>query len=148
MSTRTDLEKRIEKERQRIATLRSEVERAEAFMQGLQEALAMLPKEKEIRQGKTKVRSKLKGKLRSGSDIEKVYNLLLQNGSAMHLSDILIGIGKEDTKANRMSFAGSLGRYVRNGKIFTRVGPNLFSLKQFADTAAKIPLELPKEFGT
>ena len=148
MSGRTDLEKRIDKERQRIAGLRSEVERAEAFMQGLQEALTMLPKEKEARQGKSKVKSKAKGKLRSGSDIEKVYNLLLQKASPMHLSEILIGIGKEDTKANRMSFAGSLGRYVRNGKIFTRPGPNLFSLKQFVDAKPKMPLELPREFGT
>jgi hypothetical protein len=148
MTARTDLEKRIEKERQNIADLRSQLEKSEAFMQGLQEALSMLPKEKETRKSKSRPKSKIKGKLRSGSDIERVYNLLLQNTSPMHISQILIGIGKEDTNANRMSLAGSLGKYVRNGKIFARVGRNLFTLKELADAKAKLPLDLPKDFGT
>lgn len=148
MSVRTDLEKRVEKEKQKLVELRSQVERSEAFLQGLQEALNMLPKEKEPRQSKSKTKSKLKGKLRSGSDMEKVYNLLRQNTSPMHISKILVGIGKEDTNPNRMSLAGSLGRYVRNGRIFSRVGGNLFTLKEFVDTKAKMRLDLPKEFGT
>ncbi len=143
MSARTDLEKRIEKEKQKIADLRSQIERSEAFMQGLQEALSMLPKEKETRPSKSKV----KGKIRCGSDMEKVYNLLRQNISPMHISEILVGIGKENTNANRMSLAGSLGRYVRNGKIFKRVGPNSFSLIDTTGTRSTRTIELPPEFG-
>jgi len=143
MDARRALEKRIEKETQMIADLQIQIERAESFVRGLEEALSMLPKEKEPKRGK----SKLKGKLRSGSEVEKAYNFLRQNASPMHISDILIAIGKENTKANRMSLVGSLGRYSRKGQFFSRVGPNIFTLKEFANTRAKMSLDLPEEFG-
>lgn len=139
MKARNDIEKRIEKEQQRISELRSEIEREEAFLQGLQEALKMLSKGDDG----TKPR-KGKGKVRKGSDMAKIISLIKQKGKPMHISEILVGLGREDTKANRMSIAGSLGRYVRDGNIFNRVGPNIFSLKGMQSSTK---IELPPGFG-
>jgi hypothetical protein len=138
MQAKKDIERRIDKEEQKISELRSQIEHEEAFLQGLQEALRMISKD-----GDNKPR-KGKGRVRKGSDMAKIISLIKQKGKPMYISEILIGLGKEDTKANRMSIAGSLGRYVRGGNVFSRVGPNLFSLKSM-QVSSKI--ELPPDFG-
>lgn len=140
MSIRTDLEKRIERERQKIVELKAQVEKSEAFVQGLQEALKMLPRDG-VRELGRKSKSKMP-ELRRGGNVEKTYNLLRQLGKGAHISEILVGIGAEDTKANRLSLSSTLSRYVRSDKIFSRPGPNTFALKEIAASS------LPPEFGT
>jgi len=147
MSVRTDIEKRIEKERQRVTELQNQVEKSESFIQGMQEALKMLPKESEKdtrRMSKTKTTTTF----RTGSDVEKAYSLLRETGKPMHISEILVGIGKEDTKANRMSLSSSLSRYVRNDELFKRPAPNSFALKETKESVATMALNLPAAFGT
>ena len=63
----------------------------------------------------------------------------------MYISEIVTGLGRPDTKANRMSISGSLGRYVRKGFVFCRPGPNLFSL---IDMKENTSVGLPADFGT
>lgn len=147
MSTRTDLEKRIERERQRLVELKSQAEKVESFMLGLQEALKMIPKDGE-KETRRVGRAKTTATFRSGSDVEKAYNLLSEKDIAMHISQILIGIGKQDTKANRMSLSSSLSRYVRNGEIFKRPAPNSFALKETKENSTTLTLKLPEEFGS
>ena len=140
MNTRGDIEKRIDKERQKITEYQVQIAHSEAFIQGLQEALKLLPKDGIIK------RRKAKASLRPGSDMAKVRELLKQAGKPMHIKEIVIGIGRSDTKPNRMSIAGSLGRYTRNEEIFKRVGPNKFGLKAM-DYEEDIPIQLPPDFG-
>ena len=133
MKARRDIERRIDKEQQKVAELRSQIKHAESFIQGLQEALKMLPKDDENKPRKGK------GLVRPGSGMAKIINLIRQNGKPMHISEIVTGLGREDTKANRMSIAGSLGRYVRRDEVFSRVGPNLFSLKNMKSSSEILP---------
>ena len=139
MKARRDIERRIDKEQQNITELKSQIELAESFIKGLQEALKMLPKDDN---GKPR---KGKGALRSGSDMAKIRDLITQSGKPLRIEEIIIGLGKPDTKANRMSISGSLGRYVRKGEIFNRVGPNQFSL---IDMEVTDTFELPPDFGS
>jgi len=139
MKARNDIERRISREQQKILGLQGEIERAQSFIQGLQEALKMLPKD-----GVTKPR-KGKGLFRAGSDMARIRDLILQAGKPMHITQIVIGLGKENNKPNRMSIVGSLGRYVRAGDVFKRVEPNTFSLIDM-DTSNEV--ELPSDFGS
>jgi hypothetical protein len=139
MKARRDIERRIEKEQQQIIELNSQIEHAEFFIKGLQEALKMLPKDNDSKARKGK------GTVRPGSDMAKIRDLIRQAGKPLRIEEILIGLGKSDTKANRMSIAGSLGRYVRKSEIFNRVGPNLFSLIDMEVTDMS---ELPPDFGS
>lgn len=138
MKARTNIERRIDKERQKITELQIQVERAEAFIQGLQEALKILPKDDN---GKPR---KGRGTLRPGSDMAKIRDLMVQAGKPMHVTQIVISLGRENNKANRLSITGSLGRYVRRGEIFRRVGANLFTL---IDTNNSKEIDLPSDFG-
>ena len=58
------------------------------------------------------------------------------------MDKIVTGIGRPDTKEIRMSISGQLGRYVRRGDVFKRVGPNEFSL-----IGLDVMPELPSDFG-
>ena len=121
MTARAELEKRITHERERVAALRNEIERKEAFILGLQEALKIFPRD-------TLTAPYGGRRPRSRSDVQKARQLLSTMNGAHHVSDILKGIGKEDTKQNRASLSSSLARYARKGEIFQREGPNEFSL--------------------
>jgi len=138
MKARRDIERRIDKEKQKIADLQGQIEHTEAFILGLQEALKVLPK------GENGKPRKGKGIIRQGSDMAKVRDLIKQTDRPMHIGEIVTGIGRADTKANRMSISGSLGRYVRIGEVFKRVRPNTFALIHMDISNI---VELPSDFG-
>jgi hypothetical protein len=145
----SDLERRIARERRRVAELRNELIRREAFIQGLQEAIKMLSAES------ADVRDDPSESLRAGSDVRKAQELLSEASRPLHISDILKGIGKTDTRENRASLASSLARYARRGELFQREGPNEFSLlsprtnepMQPDNTDEEAP-DLPPSFGS
>lgn len=138
MKARRDIERRIEKEKQIIADLQSQIEHAEGVIQGLQEALKLLPKDENIKTRKGK------GALRPGSDMAKIRDLIEQTGKPMYISEIVTRLGRPNTKANRLSIAGSLSRYVRAGEIFKRVRPNTYGL---IDMSIAEEPGLPPDFG-
>lgn len=121
MSFQSEVEMRIARERRRIAELRNEIMRRESFVAGLEAALKIIPSEEGPQSSSVEP-------LRTGSDVKKAQQLLMTVKGALHISDILKGIGKEDTKQNRASLASSLARYARRGEIFQREGPNEFAL--------------------
>lgn len=151
MTARTELENRIAREQQKVAAMRSELERTEAFIEGLLEALKMLPKDiPNLKHSGNRTS-------RSRSDVQKARQLLGATRGPLHISDILKGIGKEDTKQNRASLSSSLARYARKGELFQREGPNEFSLMtarpdEEANTARDVQNEmnpqLPPTFGS
>lgn len=81
--------------------------------------------------------------LRPGSMTYKTYELLNAAGKPLHISDILKGIGEEQSK--KASLVSSLATYVKNQQIFTRPFPNTFGLIGMADNADSS--EPPENFG-
>lgn len=138
MRIRKGLERKIEQERQKIGDLAKQIEKSESFIQGLQEALKMLPRDDSVERSDESV-------LRPGSDMAKVRDFLRKVGKPLHISEIVVGIGKENTKNNRVSVSGSLAGYDRRGKIFRKAGPNIFGLTEFDSTPSD---DLPDDFGT
>ena len=124
MSQQPEIEARIARERKRVVELRGEIVRREAFIQGLEAALGLLSGDRTAGGFQDRGES-----LRSGSDVSKAQQLLGQAKRPLHISEILAGIGKEDTKPNRASLGSSIARYARKGEIFQRgPKPNEFAL--------------------
>ena len=138
MTYRRNIERRIEKEQNKINELREQINRTEVFIEGLQEALKMLPKDTNSSPRKGK------GAIREGSDMAKVRDLIKRAGRPMRIEEIVAGLGRPDTKANKMSLSGSLGRLVRNGVVFNRPKANTFSLIGMQVESID---ELPPDFG-
>ena len=53
------------------------------------------------------------------------------SGKPLHISDLLVALGKETDHDNRAALSGSLSAYVRKHEIFTRPAPNTFGLVEF-----------------
>jgi hypothetical protein len=140
MSIRSQIEKKIENKRQEIVELEAKLREANAFLQGLQEAMKVLPRE-----GKEEDERSPEQILRAGSNVAKARDYLRRVGRPMHITEILKNIGLEVTKKNRVSMSGSLGSYARRGLIFTHTGPNAFGLIEFSSPHAEE--EPPDDFG-
>lgn len=141
MNYRAQLEKKIQNKQQEIEELRKQLNDAEIFLQGMQEALKVLPKDDLGATGEDQ-------SLRPGSAVAKAREYLLSIKKQAYITEILKGIGKNpESKTDRISVSGSLSSYARKNQIFIKVGPNTYSLREFA----KVPLvvqEPPDEFGT
>jgi predicted RNase H-like nuclease (RuvC/YqgF family) len=134
MSTRTEIERRIEKKQDEINGLERAIGEAKSYIQALQDTLKLLP-----RDGNEHILASRS--LRRGSEMEKVRALLLKTGKPLYIEDILKGLGKEITRDNRNAIAGSLSGYTRRGEIFTRPEPGTFGLVEFSTQ------EPPEGFG-
>lgn len=124
MSARSQVEKKIQAKQEEIADFEAQIEKAQAYIQAMQEVLRLLPRE----EGDTVSSENLP---RHGSAMAKTRELLLETGKPMHITDILKGIGKENTKSQRLSVSGSLRSYARKGQVFTQEGGNVFGLVEF-----------------
>lgn len=135
------LERKIEATRQDIARLEAELLEKKAFVQGLLEALKLFPKN-------AGVDTKGETVLRHGSDMAKARDFLQSLGRPAHITDILKGIGKENTKTTRLSISSSLAGYARKNEIFAKTAPNTFTLIGLAgaNDSATNP-EPPTGFG-
>ena len=127
----------MEKKREEIALLEKQIGEAKSYLLALQDALKMMPKQSD---GDTAAQV-----LRPGSDVAKAYEILKESGKPMHVNEIVKQMGREVTKANRISVSGSLSGYARRNYIFTRPAPNTFGLVEF-DAAIKSD-EPPEDFG-
>lgn len=74
--------------------------------------------------------------------VSKAVELIKKTGRPMHVKEILEGIGKKDTKKERVSLSSSLGMYYRKNEIFTRPAPNTFGL-----ISMEVAEEPPDDFG-
>lgn len=133
------LERKIEAARQEIKRLEAELIEKRAFLQGLAEAHKLFPKN--AMNG-----TKTETVLRQGSDMAEARDFLKEFARPAHITDILAGIGKENTKQNRLSISSSLASYARKGEIFTKTAPNTFTLIGL-EGAEIPPQELPDGFG-
>lgn len=143
MSARSQVEKKIQAKQEEIADFETQIEKAQAYIQAMQEVLRLLPRE----EGDTVSSENLP---RHGSAMAKTRDLLLETGKPMHITDILKGIGKENTKSQRLSVSGSLRSYARKGLVFTQEGGNVFGLVEFQghNGNGRSPKDVPpKGFG-
>ncbi len=133
------LERKIEQQRQEIAKMESEVLEKRAFLQGMIEALKLFPKAGN--------ESKQETVLRPGSDMAQAREFLALHGRPAHVTEILQGIGKENTKTNRLSLSSSLASYARKEEIFAKTSPNTFTLigMEIEQEASTDP---PEAFGS
>ncbi len=138
MSARSDIERRIEKEKQKLLELRAQIDKSEHFVLGLQEALKFVPQDSHGPQQRAV--------LQPGSAVKKAEELLRQTGKPMHMTDIVKGIG--NPVDSQPSLVSSISRYVKKGVIFKRLGPNTYGLLEWdARAGQKIPIDLPPTFG-
>ncbi len=120
MNIAKDLDRKIEKKKQDIALLEKNLGESRAYLQALEDMRKMLPKEPN---------SNANFELRPGSVLAEVKEQLRIANKPLHIDDLLKRIGKGSDK--KVSLAGSLATYVRDGKIFTRPAPNTFGLLEF-----------------
>jgi hypothetical protein len=139
MGARSQIERKIQAKQQEIAEIEARIKEGEAYIQALQEVLRLLPKEESESRPAEQT-------LRSGSAVAKTRELLLRVGKPLHITEILKGIGKENTKSQRLSVSGSLRNYARKNQIFTQEGGNTFGLTNFA-LAGSVREAPPKGFG-
>lgn len=132
-----DLLRRIERKQQEIKELELKARDANAYMQGLQDALRMLPKESDQPEDEPT--------LRPGTDLAKARDALLKAQRPLHITDILRAIGKSNDKRSRLALAGSIARYARKGSVFTKAGPNTFGLPELPQQ--RVGNEPPDDFG-
>jgi hypothetical protein len=138
MGLREDLLRRIERKQQELEDLRRHLEiqirEGQAYIQGLQDTLKMLPRDAAAQPPPT---------LRPGTDLAKARDAIRKAGAPMHISDLLKALGKAVNPTNRAGLSGNLAAYVRRGEIFTRTGPNIFGLVELEQR----PQGPPEGFG-
>jgi len=138
MSIRTQFQKLIDRKLQEIQDLELQLEKAKAYVQGLQDSMRLLPRDS----------ADIEQALRPGSTLAKTRELLRQVGKPMHITEILKALNQSTDKKHRISLSGSLSAYVRNNQIFTRPAPNTFGLAEMNKTVDESGVELPDDFGS
>lgn len=139
MDMRRKLEERIRKKEAEVEELRTKIHDAEVALETLHEVRRMLPREPGVISDAV---------LRAGSMVADARIAILKAGKPLHIVALLTAMGREPTRENRTSLAGSMAAYVRDSKIFTRPAPNTFGLIELnqEDKAADGP-EPPSNFG-
>jgi hypothetical protein len=120
MGMRERIEDRIKKKREELVELEVRVRETKSYIQALEDMAKALPREDA---------SVSDTELRHGSMLALTRDLLKKQGHALHVMDILRGIGKEPTKGNRASLSGSINGHIKKGgQVFKKTGPNVFAL--------------------
>lgn len=134
MNLRREFEKLIEKKRAEIAEAQKAIASAESYIQAMLDAIKKLPKE-----------DVAVSPVRAGSDVEKIREVILAAGKPLHLSEIIVALGRPDDADSKAKVAGLLGWYTSKGKVFTKTAPNTYGL---VETATPPPPDLPTDFGS
>jgi len=140
MRVRENFQKLISKKRQEVSELELQIREARAYIQALEDSMKLLPRDAAA--------GGVDHKLRPGSSLAKARDVIKATGAAMPIADILKAIGKPQDKKHRVSLAGTLSGYARDGKVFTKTAPNTFGLLEFGTLPAEEVDELPEEFGS
>ena len=134
MGMREKLDDKIKRKEQEILEFEAKIREARVYIQALQEAGKLLPRE-EARSGKAETM------LRPGGSAHKAFVALREAGKPLHIKDIMKAIGIPNNKTNRISLGGTLARYSRNNEIFKRTALNTFALIEAGGE------EPPEDFG-
>jgi len=138
MGIRENLQKLVAKKLEEISSLELQVKEANAYIQGLQDSIKLLPRD---------ASNGFEYTLREGSALAKARDVLKAAGTPLPIVDILKGLGTPQDKKHRVSLAGTLSGYARDGKVFTKTAPNTFGLIEFR-TSRSNEDEIPEDFGS
>lgn len=142
MGTRENLQKLISKKQEEISALELKITETRAYIQGLQDSMKMLPRDPA---GATEY------SLREGSALAKARDAIRATGTPLTVLELLKAIGKSQDKKNRVSLAGTLSGYAREGKVFVKTAPNTFGLIELKNARPDIEEddfpEIPEDFG-
>lgn len=130
MNLRREFEKLIEKKKAEIEAHRRDIAAAEAYIQAMNDALKKIPKD-----------DAPGPPVRAGSDVDKIREAILQAGKPLHMSEIIVALGRLDDAETKNKIAGLLGWYTSKGKVFLKAAPNTYGLVESP------PIDLPAEFG-
>ena len=136
MGIREKIEERIRRKEQEISEWTTRIAEARSYIQGLQEAIKLMPKE-----GGVASASELA--LRPGSAAHRAMEVLRESPIPLHINALLKAMGRQSTKGQRVLVGGTLSRYARLGQIFLRTGPNTFTLLNKNDES-----QPPEGFGS
>lgn len=137
MSLRSELLKRVEKKQAEIREHEDRIREANAYLQGLQDTLKLIPKDDD-EFGDQEVA------LRHGSNIAKARDALRAAGKPLHITEILKAIGQPNDKKHRLALGGSIAAYARKNAVFTKAAPNTFGLIEF-DSNVTVLLSSPMQ---
>jgi len=144
VGVRQNLEKKIEQKRLEIVELEAKLREMHAFIQGMQEALKVLPRDA--------VAGAPAQSLRAGSDMANARDYLARIGRPAHISEIMEELNKDGSETRQStSVSSSLASYARKGEIFKRTAPNTFALIDPIGAIYEEKAELsepPDNFGT
>ena len=87
MYLRKEFEKRMEKKREEIAALETQLSQAKAYLMALEDSMKLLSRVGD--------NDNAEAALRPGTDLDKAREFLRKAGKAMHVGKIIEGIGKE-----------------------------------------------------
>jgi len=130
-----ELEKRIKKkltERDRvdeeIARLTAARTAIDAVLSELESLARMMPRE-----NGDSTTALVSRDIRFGTEVYHAREELQKAGAALYVGEILKRQGKDNSKGPRSSLASQLGTYAREGRIFTKEGPNIFGLMDYGN---------------
>ena len=129
MTDRNLIESRLRQKEREIQRLMASLREAEGYATALRELLGLEPASDK-------------------SMVEQARDIILEKGHSVHITELLRAMGREITRENRVSLTGALSAYVRRGDIFTKVGPNQFSLIELKRRQPKrTQSDPPENFG-
>jgi hypothetical protein len=139
---RQKIQDRLRKKEQEIQALEEKLRAAKVYIQALQDVIRLMEEDDNASESVQQEAS-----LKPGSAVAKARELILAKGTPLHISDLLLALGKESTRESRASLTSSLAAYVRRGEIFTRPAPNTFGLAELGHVAITAEPEPPSDFG-
>ncbi len=142
MELADELRRRIEKKRREVQRWENDLREGQAYLLALEDTYRLIEGEGDGPEAA----------LRPGSDLAKAQEIIKKMGHPLHVSEILEALGKSADKKITESLSGSLAAYAREGKVFTKAGPNKFGLTEMQETTPDalpqaIVSEPPDDFG-
>jgi hypothetical protein len=138
ITARESLQKLLERKEQEIADLEVRLCEARAYAEALRESIRLVSKG-EIQNGSSS--NSTAPTLRPNTLLFQVREALLKHGKSMYITDLLSAVGRPVDPKQRVSLAGTLSSYVREGKIFSKTAPNTFGLLEFDLPHVSPPIE-------
>jgi hypothetical protein len=130
MPDRREIELRLRQKEAEIQHLEARLREARGYVRALRELLGLeAPSERSM--------------------VEQARDIILDRGHAVHITELLAAMGKDNTRETRVSLTSALSAYARRSDIFTREGPNRFGLFELKRRrrAAKPRSDPPDNFG-
>ncbi len=139
MGIRENLQRLISKKQEEIAALELKITETKAYIQGLQDSMKLLPRDSS---------GAADYALREGTALAKARDAIKAAGGPMTVTELLKALGKSQDKKHRVSLAGTLSGYARDGKVFIKTAPNTFGLIESKTSQPEVEEEdIPEEFG-